>query len=50
MAPTEINKPKFLVNCEAFKRYLNDAATEGFVLPAYEKVSFQIFLRYLVDN
>jgi hypothetical protein len=39
MAPTKINKPKFLVNCEAFKRYLNDAATEGFVLPAYERVS-----------
>jgi hypothetical protein len=38
MAPPEVNKPKFLVNCGAFDRYLNDAPSGVITLPAYERV------------
>ncbi|KAJ5439312.1 uncharacterized protein N7458_010310 [Penicillium daleae] len=37
MAAFEINKPKFLVNCGAFDRYLNDAPSGVLTLPAYER-------------
>jgi hypothetical protein len=39
MAPPEVNKPKFLANCGAFDRYLNDAPSGVLTLPAYERVS-----------
>ncbi|KAJ5543387.1 hypothetical protein N7535_005815 [Penicillium sp. DV-2018c] len=32
----EVNKPKFLVNCGAFDRYLNDTPSGALTLPAYE--------------
>ncbi|KAJ5450424.1 uncharacterized protein N7458_006873 [Penicillium daleae] len=41
MAPPEVNKPKFLANCGAFDRYLNDAPSGVLALPAYERKPFQ---------
>jgi hypothetical protein len=35
----EVNKPKFLANCGAFDRYLNEAPSGVLALPAYERVS-----------
>jgi hypothetical protein len=45
MTPSEVKKPKFLANCGAFDRYLNDAASGVLILPAYERVR-----GYLADN